>query len=70
MGWRLLDIPLLGVLLVRPISMATELNDEQWVGDEPVAEPEAADGWGDAEQEVPLPMEETPVSDVKLFNKW
>lgn len=52
--------------------MATELNPGGWDGGEPVAEPEVVDGWAgdEPEAELPLPMEETGVSEVKLFNKW
>lgn len=51
--------------------MSTEMvNDDGWDEGEQVVETEAADGWEDAEPEVPLAMEETPVSDVKLFTKW
>lgn len=50
--------------------MATELNPGGWEGGEPVAEPVAQDGWGEAEETAPLAMEEAAISDVKLFNKW
>lgn len=52
--------------------MATELNPGGWDGGEPVAETEAAEGWPEAEPaaDAPLAMEESGVSDVKLFNKW
>lgn len=51
--------------------MATELNPDGWDGGEPVVEDSgAADGWGEAEVDAPLAVEETGISDVQLFNKW
>lgn len=50
--------------------MATELNPDGWDGGEPVAEPVAADGWGETEVDAPLAVEESAIADVKLFNKW
>ena len=54
----------------RQYTMATELNPEGWDAGEPVAEPVATDGWVDNEADVPLAVEESPISDVQLFNKW
>lgn len=50
--------------------MATELNPDGWDGGEPVAEPVVTEDWGETEGEAPLAMEESAISDVKLFNKW
>jgi len=51
--------------------MATELNPDGWDGGEPVVEDTgAAEGWGEAEVDAPLAVEDTGISDVQLFNKW
>lgn len=52
-------------------NMATELNPDGWDGGEPVVEDTgAAEGWGEAEVDAPLAVEDTGISDVQLFNKW
>ncbi|CAM9599337.1 unnamed protein product [Ectocarpus sp. 12 AP-2014] len=52
--------------------MATELNPDGWDGGEPVVADDtgATDGWGEAEADAPLAVEESGISDVQLFNKW
>lgn len=51
--------------------METELSPGGWDEGEAAAENVADEGWGEAEEsEMPLAVEETAVSDVKLFNKW
>lgn len=51
--------------------METELSPSGWLEGEAAAENVPDDGSVEAEEsEMPLAVEETAVSDVKLFNKW